>query len=284
MGVEMHESLFKYLAGLSDADGSLSFNFKRDQNRLDRYFYGLSFHLSAADAVDKKGFVASLPELTGFGSVTRYGANKQFVNWNVAKRSDIEMLLPRLIKHMMLKAKHWQWMLDFWRDHRGQRYSERTVSEEERATLTAACKESRRSRIGPLKPRNHPSWAWLAGYLDGDGCYTHRENFVNRGYWQWTSHVSAVAHINDIFILEFLQKSFGGIIVEQGQSDHVKVWRRALGFKNRDFALRFLPKIVRHSRLKKHKIEEMIFCMRERTSRNRPQRLSVPGPTGQATV
>src|SRR5713101_2972765 len=104
----MQESLFKYLAGLCDADGSLSFNFKRDQNRSDRFFYGLMFNLCAADAVDRSGFVASLPEVTGFGSVVRYGAKKQFVNWNVAKRSDIEMLLPRLIKHMMLKAKHWQ--------------------------------------------------------------------------------------------------------------------------------------------------------------------------------
>jgi len=185
-----------------------------------------------------------------------------------------------------LKACHWQWMLDYWRDHRGQEYSERTVSDEERAALTVACKESRRTRVGPLKARNHPSWAWLAGYLDGDGCYTHRENFdKTRGYWQLSSNVSAVAHINDIYVLEYLQKSFGGVMVGQGQSDNVKVWRRALGWQNRDFALQFLPKLAQHSRLKKHKIEEMIAYMRERTSRiNRPQRLSVPGPTGQATV
>ncbi len=278
----MQESLFKYLAGLCDADGSLSFNFKRDQNRPDRYFYGLSLHLTAADAVDKNGFVASLPEATGFGTVSRYGAKKQFAAWIVAKRSDLEMLVPRLIKHMMLKARHWQWMLDHWRQHRGQGYSERTVSDQERVVLTAACKESRRTRVGPLKPRNHPAWGWLAGYLDGDGTYTHRENFAKtNGYWQLTSNVSAVAHINDICVLEFLQRSFGGIIVDQGQSDNVKVWRRALGYQNRDFALRFLPKLAKHSRLKRHKIEEMISYMRERTSRNnRPQRLSVPGPTG----
>jgi hypothetical protein len=278
----MQESLFKYLAGLCDADGSLSFNFKRDKNRPDRFFYGLTFNLCAAAAVDRNGFVPSLPEVTGFGSIVRYGAKKQFANWTVTKRSDLEMLLPRLIKHMMVKARHWQWMLDYWREHRGRSYSERTVSEEERIALTAACKESRRTRVGPLKPRNHPAWGWLAGYLDGDGTYTHRENFVKtNGYWQLTSNVSAVAHINDICVLEFLQRSFGGIIVDQGQSDNVKVWRRALGYQNRDFALRFLPKLAKHSRLKKHKIEEMISYTRERTSRNnRPQRLSVPGPMG----
>src|SRR5262249_41795673 len=194
VGVEMQESLFKYLAGLCDADGSLSFNFKRDKNRDGRYFFGLSFHLCAADAVDKEGFVASLPERIGLGSIARYGARQQFVNWNVSKRSDIEMLLPRLIKHMVVKAQHWQWMLNYWRAHRGQPYNGRTVSEEERVALTATCKESRKTRVGPLKPKNHPTWAWLAGYLDGDGCYTYRKNFAkSNGYVQLSASVSAVA-------------------------------------------------------------------------------------------
>lgn len=281
MGVGMQESLFKYLAGLCDADGSLSFNFRRDHNRPDRHFYGLLFHLTAADAVDRGGFVASLPVATGFGSVTRYGAHNQFANWVVAKRSDVEMLLPRLIKHMVIKAKHWQWMLDYWREHRGQDYSERTVSEEERAALTASCKDSRKTRVGPIKPKNHPTWAWLAGYLDGDGTYTYRSHFERtRGYMQLTSSVSVVAHINDILVFDFLKKAFGGTVVKQGQSDNVMVWRRALGYENRDFALRFLPKIAKHSRLKKHKIEQMICAIRERTSRSLQQRLSVPGPAG----
>ncbi len=265
----MNESLVKYLAGLCDADGSLSFNFKRDTNRADRYFVGLMLHLCAADAVDKDGFVSSLPRAISMGSVVRYGTHKQFANWIVAKRSDLEMLLPRLIKHMAVKAQHWQWMLDYWRNHRGQDYSERTVSENERVALTAACKESRRTRQGPLKPKNHPTWAWLAGYLDGDGCYTYRKNFANNGYWQWTINVSAVAHVNDICVLEFLQKSFGGVIFEQGQSENVKIWRRALGYQNRSFALRFLPNLAKHSRMKRRKIDQMIHHHR--------QRLSVPG-------
>jgi hypothetical protein len=272
----MNESLVKYLAGLCDADGSLSFNLKRDPKRADRYFVGLLLHLCAADAVDRDRFVSSLPEQIGMGAVTRYGARKQFTNWTVAKRSELEMLLPRLIKHMVVKAQHWQWMLEYWRQHRGQEYSERTVSHDQRAALTAACKESRKTRRGPLKPKNHPTWAWFAGYLDGDGCYTYRKNRAHTGYWQWTINVSAVAHVNDIGVLEFLQKAFGGLIIAHGQSDDVKVWRRSLSYQNRSFALRFLPKLTKHSRMKKHKIDQMIHHHR--------QRLSVPGTKVQATV
>lgn len=269
----MNESLIKYLAGLLDADGSLSLSFKHDQNREGRYFIGLQLRLASSDAVDKHGFVESISKTFGFGMTVRGGKERQFVTWVVSKRSELEMLLPRFIKHMVVKAKHWQWLLEMWRTARTEKP---TCSLEEREVLTAASKESRRLNIGPLRAKNHPTWAWVAGYLDGDGCYTHRQNLANTGYLQWTMNVSAVAHVNDIVGLEFLLKAFGGRIEEQGQSDVVKLWKRSLGYQNRDFALRFLPHLAKHSRLKRHKIDAMIHHHR--------QRLSVPGAKAQAIV
>lgn len=268
----MQESLVKYLAGLLDADGSLSFAFKHDQNREGRYFVGLTMHLASSTAVDKNGFVDELPSKTGMGNFCKSGDRKQFKAWAVSKRADLEMLLPRLIKHMVIKAQHWQWLLDVWRNSRA---ADKTCSLSEREALTQASKESRRLNRGPIHPKNHPTWAWLAGYLDGDGCYAYRSHVFN-GYRQWTINVSAVAHVNDMGVLEFLQKSFGGRIVGQGQSENVKLWIRSLGYQNRDFALRFLPKVAKHSRLKRHKIDAMIHHHR--------QRLSVPGTKVQATV
>ncbi len=264
-GAGIDESFVKYLAGLLDADGSLSFNFKRDLNRPDRYFLSLNLRLASSNAVDKHGFVVNLPKIYGIGSVSRYGKSSQFIAWNVSKRADLEVLLPRIIKHMVIKAKHWQWILDTWRETRAGR---KTLSLEEREQLTLASSRSRRTNVGPLKPKNHPTWAWLAGYLDGDGTYSYRRYRVN-GYIQWAIYVSAVAHINDILVLQFLEKSFGGQITDQGQSEGVKIWKRSLGYQNRDFALRFLPKLARHSRLKRHKIDAIIHHHR--------QRLSVPG-------
>src|SRR5258708_29238000 len=115
------ESFVKYLAGLLDADGSLSFNFKRDVNRPDRYFLSLSLRLTSSDIVDKHGFVENLPKRYGIGSVSRYGKSSQFTPWNVSKRAHPQALLPRLIKHMVVKAKHWQWILDTWRETRAGR-------------------------------------------------------------------------------------------------------------------------------------------------------------------
>jgi hypothetical protein len=263
----MNESLVKYLAGLLDADGSLSFAFKCDQNRPDRYFAGLKLHLASSDAVDKVGFVTSLPLLTGMGTVNRGGPRDQFIDWYVSRRADLEMLIPRLVKHMVIKAGHWEWLLNTWRNLRSDRG---TISAEERAALTTQSKESRRSRVGPLKPKNHPTWAWLAGYLDGDGTYHYRHNLARTtGYWQWKMAVSAVAHVNDRCVLDFLHTHFGGGIGPQWQSPDVLVWTRSLGYQNRAFALRFLPRLAKHSRLKRPKIDAMIHHHR--------QRLSIPG-------
>lgn len=266
----MNEALIKYLAGLLDADGSLAFAFKADPNNPGISFVGLHLRLASSEAVDRNGFVDSLPALTGMGSYYRSGVKAQFKTWFVGKRADLEMILPRLIKHMVIKAKHWDWLLHMWR---GLRVDSKTVTDAERDELKEASKYSRRSNVGPLKPKNHPTWAWVAGYLDGDGTYSYR---LNPGTNSWVINVSAVAHINDIHVLEFLQNAFGGYIYPQGQAEDVKVWRRPMGYQNRSFALSFLPNLTKHSRLKRHKIEAIIHHHR--------QRLSVQGAKAQATV
>jgi hypothetical protein len=263
----MNESLVKYLAGLLDADGSLSFTFKHDQNREGRYFVGLSLRLASSAAADPGGFIETLPAETGMGSVGRYGAADQFKTWAVSRRADLEMLLPRLTKHMVIKAAHWQWLLEQWRDLRAEA---KTVSADERAALTEASKQSRKTRVGPLRAKNYPTWAWLAGYLDGDGWYSYRRHYAKTtGHHQWSIRVGAVAHVNDMGVLQFLERSFGGSIRDHNESGSVKVWNRSLGYQNRDFALRFLPKLAKHARLKRHKIDAIIHHHR--------QRLSVPG-------
>ena len=252
----MNESLVKYLAGLLDADGSLSFESHRGYDG--RVRISLKLHLVSADSIDTNGFVASLPELTGLGSFNRY--NDRYNQWFIGRRSELEMFLPRVIKHMVIKAKHWQWLLEFWRDWRSQERGQKSLSEEEWQVLSQVSKDSRRSRVGPLKPKNHPTWAWVAGYLDGDGCFSFR---TSRNH---NMRLSVTAHANDQIALEFLQKAFGGTIKNNSRSDTLKVWWRGLGPSHGSFALNFLPKLVKHSRLKKHKIEQMIHFHRQRLS------------------
>jgi len=265
---QINESLVKYLAGLLDADGSLVFKFKEDPNRNGVYFIQLSMNLASSDAIDKHGFVENLPNCTGLGTVSRYGNEKQYITWSIQRRADLEMLLPRLIKHMVIKARHWQWMLEQWRELR-----RKSVTSEYKESLITKCRESRKSNVGPIRHKNYPTWAWLAGYLDGDGWYRNRRD--DRQNYQ-SMHVGAVSHVNDSSVLEFLRHSFGGNIREHGQSPDVKVWVRNLGVSESSFALEFLSKLSRHSRLKLHKINEMIHIHR--------QRLSTPAPEGEATV
>src|SRR5262245_28538446 len=101
----MNESLVKYLAGLMDADGSLSFKFRRDDNKPHRFYMAMLLTLHSSEAVDTKGFVPSLPDLTGFGGFSSYksplGKDKLYYRWETGKTSQLEMLLPRLIKHMV---------------------------------------------------------------------------------------------------------------------------------------------------------------------------------------
>lgn len=262
----MNESLVKYLAGLLDADGSASFNFKRDIRYPDKLYVLLRISLASSDAVDRHGFVDSLPELTKMGGTSRYGKSRQFVTWTVAKQADVEMLLPRLVKYMVIKAQHWQWMLETWRAHRG-----RVISDEERAVLEASSKASRRTRLGPLRPKNHPTWAWLAGYLDGDGYYT-CSWLKNKNCW--TMRIGAVAHKNDKHVLEFIQRSHGGLIVEHGQSKDCLNWYRSMMLSHRSFALSFLPNVAKHSRLKRYKIDQMIHVHQQRLSAQNPAGVS----------
>lgn len=262
----MNESLVKYLAGLLDADGSLSLECHRGYD--DRVRISLKLHLTAADSIDSHGFVATLPELTGLGSVSRYGG--RYTQWFVGHRNELEMLIPRLTKHMVIKAQHWQWLLEFWREFRSQEKGQKSLSEEQWLALQAEARRSRVERVGPLKPKNHPTWAWLAGYLDGDGCFSFRTS-KNKNM-----RLSVTAHEADAIAIEMLQKAFGGSIAVNSARPSCRVWWRGLGPANRSFALGFLPKLVKHSRFKRHKIEQMIHFHQ--------QRLSVSAPAGDAIV
>lgn len=244
----MNESEVKYLAGLFDADGSVSFLFRKHK---DVTYVSLCFQIAQKDK--------SLLESFGIGNITVN--NKGYAALRVTAKNELEKLLPRIIKHSIVKGKHLQRMLEKYREVRSTALSDTEVEE-----LKTFAKTSRQDP-GPVKPKNYPTWAWLAGYLDGDGWYTMRHD-KRQNYTSML--VGAVAHPDDAeHSLKLIQKQHGGQIRPHGQSNAL-VWTRNLGVSDSSFALEFLSKLVRHAKLKKHKIETLIHHHSQRLNQVRP--------------
>lgn len=256
------ESEIKYLAGLLDADGSLSFKFCKAGSG--KTFLYLILGLSASVKVDKQGYIQTLGDRVGSVSLVQYDKEtySDAYYWRVQGRSDLNMLLPRLTKHMVIKGAHWNRLFNKCAEYQG-------ICVEELVEELKAFSQESRKLSGPIKPKNHPTWAWVAGYLDGDGCYTK----TSKGLL----HVGCITHKDDLDGIKLLQKAFGGSIYDP-REDNTVLWRRGLGKSHRSFALRFLSKVVKHSRLKTWKIEQMLAF------HNQPQRLSDVSLKGQAIV
>lgn len=247
------ETDIKYLSGLMDADGSLSFHFSPYG---DRWNLSLKLVIQQSLSIDHEGkFIDWLNTFGGFKQFIKV-SNPDHPNWADANRwtvtsnQELNMLIPRLTKHMVIKAKHWQAMLDRYNSIYG-----KSVTHSEMLELKEFAKTSRKN-VGPLKDKKHPTWAWVAGYIDGDGCYYMRQRKRNWGV-ATELMVRVVAHNEDKQSLELLHKAFSGNL-KANQHEETHYWSRNLGNADKDFAIHFLRKMVQHSRLKKHKIEQML--------------------------
>lgn len=256
-----NESEIKYLAGLLDADGSLSFQF------VDNRVY-LNLVLAASESIDKHQYIETLGARAGNVSIRTWEENNWSPShqWRVQSKAEINMLLPRIMKHMVIKGMHWNNLFLKWRE-----FQTKVLSQEEVETLKQYSQDSRK-QSKPIKPKNHPTWAWVAGYLDGDGCYTFKKHSNPEAINCMTLKIMVVCHKDDHVGIDLLYKAFGGSI--RAEKDWLR-WNRNLGATDTAFATEFLRKVHAHSRLKKWKIEQMLAF-----HNNRLQRLSVDKPTG----
>lgn len=244
---KVKESFIKYLAGLMDSDGCLSLEFRKISNGK----FSVSTRLTLAQRSDRMDMLKlELFDIGGSFKTTSYENQSQ---WVLNKKEELNKLLPRLLKHMVIKAKYWKWLLET-KDY----YSRNPISEEERESLSLLMKYKRQELAGPLKPKNHPSWAWVAGYLDGDGWYSCPTSKSK------TYCVSVACDKKDFVAVQLLHKAFGGTISEPKSKPNMFVWYRGLGPQNSSFTFRFLPKVHFHSRLKKHKMEMILHNLRQR--------------------
>lgn len=247
------ETESKYLAGLLDADGSLSFVHNNG-------YLSLMFSCSMSESIDRNGELAKYLSSKVGKLHTRKREDTWAVQneWVIYSRKEHELFLPHVIKHMVVKGNKWNFMLEKFRELKATKLTESEFN---------SLRETADSLHGPVKHKNHPTWAWVAGYIDGDGWYLKR---VRKNV---EMHVGAVSHPAQQEGLQLLHKAFGGTL--KNDRGHIR-WIRNLGPRDKKFALDFLSKMVQHSRLKKWKIEQLISTY--------SQRLNVQTPKGDAIV
>ena len=254
----MNETDIKYLAGLLDADGSFFYNYSSN-----RAYLTIALDLTTGIDKDMKFTNWLCQELGVRPSVHERPLNAAGVNSIkivVSKRPTIEMLVPRLLKYLVIKGSHLKRLYDKWTEVRGRRLSDDEVSELKEFTTNS------RKIASPVKPREWLPKAYVAGFIDGDGCYCMKKS-------SGTYNVSTVSHVQDRVIADLLLKQYGGRV--HYQEDWIR-WVHPLGRTNRSFAIKFLRDMHKHSRLKRHKIEMFLHY--------HSQRLTEETPTGEVIV
>lgn len=248
-----NETLNKYVAGFVDADGTIAFHFNKT---VDGFFrIGLQFGITQIDNRGR-GFklLQFLRDSYDVGSIADV-KDKNQKYWKVAGKNDLEKFLPHIIKHMVIKGKHFQRMLEKRRELSGVNLTQEQVDE-----LRKFAKESR-ADTGSTRYKKNASPAWLAGYIDGDGYLRHSE----REHWL-KIHVQK----SDVCSVELIQRTYGGKIYDTAK-ENIKEFRLNFGASFYGIATKVLKAIVPHLRLKRHDAEMILYWHKQRLNEKNPK-------------
>ena len=188
----------KYVAGFLDSDGSIGMQFRADcaHPLLVLRFSQLEdkdavIHRIAAEYVGAVGSVCAGTATAPQGQVAR---NRQTILTLGPKAS--RLLLQRIHKYMVVKRRYAEVCLDL---------IEQTITKDDHDRVKAYLKAQR--KVPSEYMPNYPSRKWLAGYLDGDGCFS-VARISKFGNASLLLHVAAATY-DDVGI-RLLQKAFGG--------------------------------------------------------------------------
>lgn len=221
------EQLNKFVAGLFDADGYISFDFCRNKIQLqcgiglidENLIYSLQKHYKIGTIIVTDGKLAS--HSTFYKWVMRSKESKKFFNL--------------IGKHLRIKATHFRNLVNIHTE-----LEEETLQEDMISSLKEISKESRKNSKWLRHPK-HPSYAWVSGYLAGDGHFEFKKG-TKRNPREVVARASSVCHKDDCFIQYFLKTAFGGSVTTSHGGDHY-IWRVSLGRGSAKFAVDFLKKL-----------------------------------------
>lgn len=244
------EQLNKYLAGLFDADGCITLELQNNK------YLSLRFTLTAAASVDNDfETLRSLQSFYGMGTI-KYSigdSGTSRCDWRMSSKES-KMMFNLIGKHLRIKGTHFQTMINLQEAFKGEIVTD--IQWEQIKEMRSTSREESRW----LKYPKHLSYAWVAGYFDGDGSYGFRKKY---------NTLDIRVPSSDFHILDKLQEDFGGSILS-GHSENYKVWSKGLGKGHIKFSLPFLKKMRQFSCIKQkyNKIQEMITYLEQTSSKD----------------
>lgn len=223
---------FSYIAGFLDADGSITVR-SRLGARPD-LSVSITQRVEYRDIVDKVHGV--------FGGHI-YVKNEKYIGWTVRSKmakACLELLLP----HLVLKKRHAEQFIEL----------VNTAS----VLQTKQDQESIRSLVKSIRSQNNHlidndmSWSWLAGYFDGDGCFSTSIKSGN-GYGYPSACILAAPNYKSG--LDFIKSMVGGNMCSIGRNFQ---WSLPVSMKPR--AQNFLISIAPYLVIKKPQADFLIEC------------------------
>lgn len=223
----------KYIAGFVDADGYIGVR-PRLGARPD-------IEVVVAQKTVHRRILEGIQELFGGSLQDRAVGNGNTVLQLRGQKA--YMMLSRLKKYMVLKRHHAERMLELVDT------SDVLRTPEDVKAVRAKTKQIR--AYGADRMPNYPSRKWLAGYFDGDGCFTAS---VNR-YGHAVPVASIMAAENYVVGLALISSAFGGRINAVGTNAY---WQ--LELRDPSKAKRFLSFFAQHLEIKKAQAYFLLGC------------------------
>lgn len=218
------EQMHKWTAGFVDSDGSISLHIKKHTNGR----YGIYLQVSIAQTD-----TTILHELRAYYKLGSVGSD----SWHLSGK-DAHKFVNLIGKHLLIKATHLDNLLWITKELSG-------ISVRDVEDIKCFSKYSRSTSRWRHEPKHIP-YAWLAGYLDGDGHYrvrTGRVRLYSNGSTAVVNELKLFVGCarSDSFILDKLKEDHGGSV--RLRKDGCYFWQLSLGRNSRSKALPFLKKL-----------------------------------------
>ena len=229
-----NEGKNKYTAGLWDGDGTIYLR-PGTHNSL-----RLTMEICGDSRVKKvEETLLELFDHYGFGRIDRKSTG--MMSWVIEGKQAVS-LFNIIKKHSVIKAIHGERIINLWYQFRdGRRFSKEALKRWLRWS---------RKNTGPLKPKKHFNWAWLAGYIDSDGYIGYKQEV-------YTGIRFGANKDKDHTAIELIAQSTGRPI-RYNKRDNTLRLDLHMSKKHKGTAQKYLVKLLPHLRIKKWQSEQLL--------------------------